>query len=82
MKAPILAYPGAEHHQKSLDGIPIKVYADRPQSLRQVLRDAVSISPEKVALIYQDQQVTYREFSRRANRVTAALQKLCGVGKG
>jgi len=68
--------------EKVIDGVPIKVYADRPLSLREVLRNAVSASPEKVALIYQDQRITYGEFSRRADRVSSALQKLCGIGKG
>jgi long-chain acyl-CoA synthetase len=68
--------------EKIIDGIPIKVYADRLPSLREVLRRAVSTSPEKTALIYQGHNMTYQEFGNRADRVSEALQRLCAVKKG
>jgi long-chain acyl-CoA synthetase len=68
--------------EKIIDGIPIKVYADRLPSLREVLRRAVSTSPEKTALIYQGYEMTYREFGDRAARVSGSLQRLCGIRKG
>jgi long-chain acyl-CoA synthetase len=68
--------------EKIIDGIPVKVYADRLFSLREVLRRAVSTSPDKTALIYQGFEMTYREFGDRAARVSGALQRLCGVKKG
>jgi long-chain acyl-CoA synthetase len=68
--------------EKTIDGIKIQVYADRPHSLREVLRRAVAKSPQKVAFIYQDQHVTYQDFGQRVDRVSTALQKLCGIKKG
>ena len=68
--------------EKIIDGIPIKVYADRLLSLREVLRRAVSSAPEKTALVYQGYKMTYREFGDRAARVSGALQRLCAVKKG
>ncbi|MBI2371722.1 MAG: AMP-binding protein, partial [Deltaproteobacteria bacterium] len=37
--------------------------------------------PEKVFLIWQDEEITYREFDRRANRVARGLAAL-GLGRG
>jgi long-chain acyl-CoA synthetase len=68
--------------EKIIDGIPIKVYADRLYSLREVLRRAVITAPEKTALIFQGYEVTYREFGERAARVSGNLQRLCGIQKG
>jgi long-chain acyl-CoA synthetase len=68
--------------EKIIDGIPIKVYADRLPSLREVLQRAVSTAPDKTALSFQGYNMTYREFGERAARVSGALQRLCGIGKG
>lgn len=73
---------GLKLTEKIIDGIPINVYADRLPSLREVLRRAVSTSPRKTALIYQGYKMAYREFGDRADRVSGALQRLCGVRKG
>lgn len=82
MKARPWPTEGLNITEKIIGGVAIKVYADRPHSLREVLQHAVSTSPEKVAFIYQDQQITYRDFGRRVDRVSSALQKLCGIEKG
>jgi len=82
MKAKSWPTAGLNITEKIIDGVPIQVYADRPLSLREVLRSAVSKAPNKVALIYQNQQLTYRDFGQRIDRVSTALQKLCGVQKG
>ena len=82
MRAKAWPTEGLKITEKIIDGIPIKVRADRPRSLREILGKAVGTSPEKIALIYQDQRITYRDFCRRTDRVTNALQKLCGVKKG
>lgn len=81
MRAKAWPTEGLKIAEKVIDGSPIKVHADRPRSLREIVRNADAASPEKVALIYQDQKVTYREFCQRADRVSAALQKLCGIQK-
>lgn len=68
--------------EKIIDRIPIKVYADRLLSLREILDRAVSTYPEMTALIYQGYEMTYREFGDRAAQVSGALQRLCGIQKG
>ena len=82
MRAQAWPTEGLDITEKVIDGVPIKVHADRPRSLRQVLRKAVSIAPGKVALVYRDERVTYREFGERTERVSTALQKGCGIRKG
>ena len=82
MRAKAWLTEGLKITEKIIDGIPIKVHADRPRSLREILSKAVGASPGKIALIYQDQRIAYCDFCRRTDRVTTALQKLCGVQKG
>jgi hypothetical protein len=49
---------GLKITDKLVDGVKIKVYADRPHSLREVLRNAVDKYLDKVAFIYQDEPLT------------------------
>ncbi len=55
MRAKAWPTEGLKITEKIIDGIPIKVHADRPRSLREILGKAVGTSPEKIALIYQAQ---------------------------
>ena len=48
-------------------------------SLQGLFEDQVSHNPEVVALVLEDQQVTYRELNIRANQLARYLKKL-GVG--
>lgn len=51
MRAKAWPTEGLKITEKIIDGIPIKVHADRPRSLREILGKAVGPSPEKIALI-------------------------------
>ena len=54
---------------------------DFPQDrcLHQVLEEQVERTPDAVALVFEEQELTYRELNERANRLAHHLQK-CGVG--
>jgi surfactin family lipopeptide synthetase A len=53
---------------------------DRPeQCIHQLLEEQVERTPEAVAVVYGDQQLTYRELNQRGNQLAHSLRKL-GVG--
>ncbi|HZK83357.1 MAG TPA: long-chain fatty acid--CoA ligase [Desulfosporosinus sp.] len=54
-------------------------YPDK--TLGQLLDETVAKMPETVALIFEDQMVTYREFGNKVNRLATALAGM-GVVKG
>ena len=78
------SWPSERHPvtEKQVDGHPVRVYQDRPYSLREILQNTTRRSPDKVALIFEDQQLTYQTFTQRANRVCSSLQSLCHIKKG
>ena len=45
------------------------------------LRRSAYVYPEKVAVIYNEQRYTYRDFNARVNRLASALQQM-GIVKG
>ena len=51
----------------------------REQCLSQLFEAQVEQSPDAIALVSDDQQLTYRELNRRANQLAHYLQEL-GVG--
>jgi acyl-CoA synthetase (AMP-forming)/AMP-acid ligase II len=50
-------------------------------NLTGLLRERAAASPDRIAYIYQDDQVTLAEFDRRVDKVAAAL-RASGVGPG
>lgn len=59
----------------------IKPNLDYPaMTLGQLLDDAVSKRPDTVAMIFEDQKVTYREFGDQVNRFAKGLLDI-GVKK-
>lgn len=52
--------------------------ADYPknQCIHQWFESQVELTPDKVAVIFDEQQLTYRELNRRANKLAHYLQKL------
>jgi amino acid adenylation domain-containing protein len=56
-------------------------WADYPreQCLPNLFEARVEQSPDAIALVYEDQQLTYRELNQRANQLAHYLQEL-GVG--
>jgi hypothetical protein len=81
--------------EQRLSDLPILTEAERRQLLvewnnttqdyakdkyiHELFEAQVERSPEAVAVVFEDKQLTYRELNRRANRLTHCLQKL-GVG--
>ena len=49
--------------------------------LPQVLERSVKLVPQKVALVYEDQRITYKELNERVDALAASLQSL-DVKKG
>ncbi len=58
------------------------VYKDRPNDLNELFRNTVAKYPDKVALIFEDREVTYRELDRLVNNLAAALINDAGIKKG
>ena len=67
---------------KKRDSIPARKFngASREQCVHQLFEEAVSRRPEKVALVFEGQRLTYHELNQRANRLALQLRKL-GVGR-
>jgi acyl-CoA synthetase (AMP-forming)/AMP-acid ligase II len=80
----VKAWPLTEHRivEKNVDGVDIKVFADRPLSLKDLLEKSVLQFPDKDALIYQDKRLSYRDFKEKVDMVSVSLQQECRVGKG
>ncbi len=53
----------------------------RDKCVHQLIEDQVSRTPEAVALVFEDQSVTYRQLDARANRLARHLRSL-GVRPG
>src|SRR5690242_2536955 len=51
------------------------------ETLADVLRPAMAIAPDRVAIYFEDRRITYRELDDVANRIASALVAL-GVQKG
>ena len=51
----------------------------RDKCIHQLFEEQVEKSPDAIAVVFEDQQVTYRELNNRANQLARYLQKL-GVG--
>ena len=47
--------------------------------IHELFEAQVEVTPEAIALIYEDEQVSYQELNQRANRLAHYLQSL-GVG--
>ena len=53
--------------------------AKRAKSIHQLFEDQVEQTPDAVAVVFEKQQLTYRDLNQRANQLAHYLQKL-GVG--
>lgn len=58
------------------------VFKDRPKSLDELFRRTVAKYPDKVALIFEDQTLTYREWDKLVNKIASALINNFGIKKG
>jgi len=69
----------AERHQHMVEWNDTDREYPSDKCLHHLFEAQVERTPEGVALVYEDQQLTYLELNRRANRLANYLQKL-GVG--
>ena len=56
-----------------------RVEYDRDRRIHHLFEEQVERSPEAVAIVYEEEQISYWELNRRANRLGRCLQKQ-GVG--
>ncbi|MGD0404947.1 MAG: amino acid adenylation domain-containing protein [Candidatus Acidiferrales bacterium] len=60
--------------QLSLNNTPVE-YPDRNRSLHSLFEAQASRTPEQVALVFEDENITYRELNERSNQLAHYLQK-------
>ena len=54
-------------------------YTDKDRSLHSLIEEQVLKSPEQVALVFENEHVSYRELNERSNQLAHYLQKQ-GIG--
>ena len=69
----------AEQHQLLLEWNNTQLDYPQDKCLHQLFEDQVKMTPNAVAVAFQDQQLTYQELNAQANQLARYLQKL-GVG--
>ena len=69
----------AERHQLLVERNATQVAYPRDTCLPQLIEDQVERTPDAVAVVYKDTQLTYRELNARANQLAHYLRQL-GVG--
>jgi long-chain acyl-CoA synthetase len=67
--------------REPVGGVEMKVYKDRFHALREVAALATAHG-DKTFIVYGDRRISFAEFSRLANGVSAALRDQFGVGHG
>ena len=68
-----------EQHQLLVEWNDTKTEFLRDKCVHQLFEAQVERTPDAVAVVYKDEQLTYRELNSRANQLARYLQKL-GVG--
>ncbi|WP_180954612.1 class I adenylate-forming enzyme family protein [Bacillus sp. V5-8f] len=68
--------------ESDVQGIKIKVYNTRPRNLNETLAEAVRRFPDKVALVHEDQQITYKALKAKVNQIAWQLKNTYGIKKG
>ena len=69
----------AEWHQLLVEWNDTKTDYPRDKCIHELFETQVEKTPDAIALVFEDQQLTYRELNTRANQLARYLQKL-GVG--
>ncbi|MHC5675049.1 non-ribosomal peptide synthetase [Nostoc sp.] len=69
----------AEQHQLLVEWNNTQTDYDLSQCLHQLFEAQVERSPDAVAVVFEDQQLTYNDLNQRANQLAHYLQQL-GVG--
>ena len=66
----------SERHQLLFDGNATPTEYDLSQHIHQLFAAQVEQTPEAIAVIFENQQLTYRELNSRANQLSHYLQTL------
>ncbi len=69
----------AEKHQLLIEWNDTKADYPKDKCIHELFEEQVDRTPEAVAVVFEDQQLTYRELNTRANQLAHHLQEL-GVG--
>ncbi|MEH1943849.1 MAG: amino acid adenylation domain-containing protein [Nostoc sp.] len=69
----------AQQHQLLVEWNDTEVDYPKDKCIHQLFEEQVERTPDRVAVVFEDQQLTYRELNARANQLAHYLQKL-GVG--
>jgi amino acid adenylation domain-containing protein len=69
----------SERHQLLLEWNDTKTDYPKDQCIHQLFEEQVEKSPDAIAVVFEEQQITYRELNERANQLAHYLMKL-GVG--
>jgi acyl-CoA synthetase (AMP-forming)/AMP-acid ligase II len=79
-----LVGPGAPFELVTEDvlGVPMQVFAQRPRSLREMLRTAAERFADRPYVVFPERSVTYGEMPAAAAAVARSLAEKYGVGKG
>jgi long-chain acyl-CoA synthetase len=64
-----------------LDGVTVRSYRNLPADLRAAF-EATAVHDDAVAVVYEDERITYAELHERVRRLAAALAGRYGVGPG
>jgi amino acid adenylation domain-containing protein len=74
---PLLTEP--ERHQLLVEWNDTRTDYPQDKCVHQLFEEQVERTPEAIAVVFEDQQLTYRELNQRANQLAHYLQTL-GVG--
>jgi long-chain acyl-CoA synthetase len=79
-----LAAPGGaiELVDGEVDGVKMKLYANAPLTIREILETANESWPERDFLVYEGERVTFRALMRAVQHFAAVLRDRYGVKKG
>lgn len=66
----------AEQHQLLVEWNDTQIEYPKDQCFHQLFEAQVERSPDAVAVVFKNEQLTYRELNRRANQLAHYLQKL------
>ena len=70
---------GREKHQLLVEWNDTKTDFPKDKCIHQLFEEQVEKTPDAIAVVFENQQLTYRELNQRANQLAHFLQKL-GVG--
>ena len=68
--------------EEELDGVPTKVFANRPANLRELFEMAAKDFGDRDFIIYEDERLSFREAWEKASALAKCLSEDYGIQKG